>query len=392
MVAGATALFALAHHHFKGTPDKPAPVTSLANVDPLPVQHVVSQDGADLIQVAILLDTSSSMSGLIDQARSQMWRIVNELGRARRDGKQPRLEIAVYEYGNSGLLPIGGYIRQVTPFSDDLDVVSEGLFSLTTSGGSEHAGQAIARAHSELDWSDEPEALRLVYIAGNEIFAQGPIDYREAIAGAKADGIVVNTIHCGGEEQGASDLWADAAMIAGGRYLAIDHNAVVQHIAAPQDDEIARLGARLNETYLYYGGEGAAAYENQMRQDNNAASAGVGSTVQRAVSKGSGMYRNGSWDLVDGLASGSVELSKVDKKTLPEDMRGLSDEELAREVEAKRGERAQIQKRIAELESERRSYVAEQKSAAAADGSKTLDDAIVESLREQSAALGYDFE
>ena len=43
--------------------------------------------GEERIQLAILLDTSNSMDGLIGQAKSQLWKVVNELARARRNGK-----------------------------------------------------------------------------------------------------------------------------------------------------------------------------------------------------------------------------------------------------------------------------------------------------------------
>ena len=38
-----------------------------------------SQENKNLIQMAILLDTSGSMDGLIEQAKAQLWKIVNEL-------------------------------------------------------------------------------------------------------------------------------------------------------------------------------------------------------------------------------------------------------------------------------------------------------------------------
>ncbi len=36
------------------------------------------------VQLAILLDTSNSMDGLIDQAKTQLWNVVNEFVRAAR--------------------------------------------------------------------------------------------------------------------------------------------------------------------------------------------------------------------------------------------------------------------------------------------------------------------
>ena len=55
------------------------------------------------IQVAILLDTSSSMDGLIEQAKSRLWNIVNTLTTLKYEGKTPDIEISLYEYGNDNL-------------------------------------------------------------------------------------------------------------------------------------------------------------------------------------------------------------------------------------------------------------------------------------------------
>ncbi|MEQ8959157.1 MAG: hypothetical protein RLP02_14760 [Coleofasciculus sp. C2-GNP5-27] len=46
------------------------------------------------IQLAILLDSSNSMDGLIDQTRTQIWQIVNALTQVTKDGQVPELEIA----------------------------------------------------------------------------------------------------------------------------------------------------------------------------------------------------------------------------------------------------------------------------------------------------------
>ena len=110
-----------------------------------------------LIQLALLLDTSNSMDGLIDQARSQLWTVVNHLARTKKDGQTPRLEVALYEYGNQGLKPQDGFIRQVLPFTDDLDSVSEKLFALRTNGGDEFCGQVIQTAVNDLKWSPKPD-------------------------------------------------------------------------------------------------------------------------------------------------------------------------------------------------------------------------------------------
>ena len=66
---------------------------------PAPAGPSWQRGAAARIQLAILLDTSSSMDGLIDQAKTQLWKIVNEFATAKKDGKAPRLQVALYEYG-----------------------------------------------------------------------------------------------------------------------------------------------------------------------------------------------------------------------------------------------------------------------------------------------------
>ena len=63
------------------------------------------------VQMALLLDTSNSMDGMIDQAKSQLWKMVNELSNATKNGESPDIEIALYEYGNDNLSATDHYIR-----------------------------------------------------------------------------------------------------------------------------------------------------------------------------------------------------------------------------------------------------------------------------------------
>ena len=115
-----------------------------ASFDPTPEPEVAG------IKVALLLDTSNSMDGLIAQAKAQLWQIVNELSLAKYGGKNPHLKIALYEYGNDGLEQSDGYLRKVLDFGNDLDLISEKLFSLKTNGGSEYCGTVIQKSLDEL--------------------------------------------------------------------------------------------------------------------------------------------------------------------------------------------------------------------------------------------------
>jgi len=133
------------------------------------------------IKIALLLDTSNSMDGLIDQAKSQLWTIVNELATSKcNDDSKPALQIALYEYGNDRLPASEGHIRQVCTLTDDLDLISEKLFSLKTNGGNEYCGQVIETSLNQLEWGTNEADVKMIFIAGNEPFTQGNFFYKTA--------------------------------------------------------------------------------------------------------------------------------------------------------------------------------------------------------------------
>ena len=183
---------------------------------PMPPDLAHMAQRRPIVQIAILLDTSNSMDGLIAQAKAELWRIVHEIGTYQKNGQAPLVQVALYEYGKQSLPASEGFIRQVSPFTTDLDVISEALFALTTNGGDEFCGQVIDRAMGELNWSADPADFRAIFIAGNEPFSQGTVDFHKSVAKAAARHVAVNTIHCGGFTEGAQTGWQEGARLGGG--------------------------------------------------------------------------------------------------------------------------------------------------------------------------------
>jgi hypothetical protein len=344
-----------------------------------------------LVQIAILLDTSGSMSGLIDQARTELWSLVNEFIFARQQGVQPEVQVALYEYGKSTLSPDVGYVRQIVPLTTDLDKISEELFALKTNGGDEYCGWVIRDAAAQLQWSESLDDLKVIFIAGNEPFTQGPVDYRQACKTAVEKGIIVNTIHCGSEADGRSGMWADGAILADGQHLNIDQNQQVVHIAAPQDVEIAELGVRLNQTYVAYGREGQALLMRQRLQDTNAMQASPQASVGRAVTKSSSNYRNSHWDLVDAFNDKQIDWDEIAADDLPENMRSMTVEEREAFIASQAKERAEIQARIQELNTQRNQFIAEQRSLQIQQ-TDTLGSAAQQAVRRQASQKNFTFE
>lgn len=355
------------------------------------VQQRSNYLGEPLVQIAILIDTSSSMDGLIDQARTQIWKIVNTLANGNREGKKPRIEVALYEYGNSNLPAEQNYIRRVLSFTSSLDKVSEKLFELKTNGGEEYCGAVIARALAELNWKKYDDVYRVVFIAGNEPFTQGPVDFRASIDAARQQGIFVNTIFCGNRQEGIATQWQNGALLAQGDFHVINHDHMVQVVATPYDEEIQRLGAEYNSTVIPVGRTGAEEKDRMSVQDAKiaAAPAASGASVERAVAKNTEQYsENNDWDLTS-IFTKKKAVNSVKREELPAELKGKSDKEIEIYAKQKSEKRSRIQARIDELSRKRNEYLSRE-SAKSAKGDD-LGRATQASVRTQGKRLGFVF-
>ncbi|OEK09175.1 hypothetical protein A8C32_10615 [Flavivirga aquatica] len=343
------------------------------------------ESNKQFIKVALLLDTSNSMDGLIDQAKAQLWNIVNELSYAKCGNVKPNLQIALYEYGNDRLNSNEGYIRQVLAFSDDLDDISKELFSLTTNGGEEYCGHVIQTSLNQLNWGKNPDDLKLIFIAGNEPFTQGKINYKDASTNAKEKDVTINTIFCGDYNQGISTSWKNGAQLTNGDYMAINQNKATVHIPSPYDDDILILNQKLNKTYIIYGKKGKEKIALQAEQDSKAQSYSKANAVSRTVSKSSHLYKNKTWDLVDAVEQEEVAIETIKDDTLPDELKGKSKAEIKTYVIKKSKEREAIQKKIQELNNKRKTFISNKKK----DKNNGLEGAMTKAIKEQAKRKKY---
>jgi hypothetical protein len=346
------------------------------------------------IQAAILLDVSNSMDGLIDQAKAQLWNMVSVMGKAKCDGETPRIEIALYEYGRTSNDVSKGYVKQISPFTSDLDKLSEHLFSLTTYGGEEYCGQVIHSSLDELNWDADPNSYKLIFISGNEDFLQGKIQYTQACAEAKKKGVIVNTIYCGDRLQGIKEHWNLLGECGNGSFTNINADARPEDIPTPYDSTLITLNDKLNGTYIYYGAKGQErkALQYSMDQNNTMTSASAG--VNRIAVKGKKTtYNNAGWDLIDAKDEDRKVLEKVDFKTLPDSLQNKTKTELEVIVNEKANERNRIQKEIQEVNAKREIYItAERTKKLKHNTDQTLETEVEKLIREQAKRFNMKIE
>jgi hypothetical protein len=366
-------------------PSHDTPSSATSAVVEVPVR---AQPATPSIDLAICLDTSGSMQGLIDAARAKLWAVVNDLALAR---PQPRLRVALLTYGNDGHNAENGWVKLDVPFTADLDLVSQHLFALTTNGGTELVGRVIQRATDELAWSPEPGAMRLMIVAGNEGADQDQqVRFQDACARSIARGIMVDAIYCGTDGDEIAAGWRNVARLADGQFAAIDHQNGTVAIASPFDARLGELSVALNATYIPYGAAGSAGQWNQREQDQNAGKLSSDASAARAVCKSTANYRCG-WDLVDGSRSGEIKLDAVKADDLPAELRKMSKVELQKHVDATWTRRSELQKQIAELGTQREAYLSAELKKSGQDASKSFDVVLRGAIRAQASAKGLQF-
>src|SRR5262249_30079975 len=153
--------------------------------------------------------------------------------------------------------------------------VSEKLFPLQATkvpNSEEYVARVCRDAVQNLKWSDDPKALKVIFVCGNEPADQDKQVSLKTVAevGIRKN-IIINTIYCGSPNHPEAALWKEFARMSEGRFAAIDQNKGTVAIATPMDKELAELSAKLNHTFCFTGRDGKALAENQLRQDDNVA-------------------------------------------------------------------------------------------------------------------------
>ncbi|GAB4093741.1 vWA domain-containing protein [Flaviaesturariibacter terrae] len=347
---------------------------------------------APRIQIALLLDVSNSMDGLIDQAKAQLWNLVSVLGRAECNRGTAQIEIALYEYGRTGNNASAGYVKQLMPFTRNLDSLSRCLFALSTDGGEEYCGQVIYTSVKDLAWDKDTGTYKAVFIAGNESFRQGSLPWTQACAAARARGIVINSIYCGDRAQGISEFWNLGSECASGSYTSINSDAKVEDISTPYDSALYTLNEKFNGTMVGFGTRGAAAMQEVVVTDGLNLRHNKASAAARTAVKGkSALYNNSSWEMVDAYEADTGFYRRVDRGTLPDSLRTKTDAQLKVVLETKRAERNKVRGDIADISRKREEWLADERKRRAAHSASeaTLESEMEKILKAQVQRNGY---
>ncbi|MCB1875192.1 MAG: VWA domain-containing protein [Chromatiales bacterium] len=342
------------------------------------------------VDVAFVLDTTGSMSGLIQAAKEKIWSIASTLASGQ---PAPEIRMGLVAFRDRG----DTYVTRVTDLSSDLDSVYATLMDFQAAGGGdgpESVNLALDHALNKLSWSQEPNTYRVIFLVGD---APPHMDYADetqwphTVATAQSRGIRVNAVLCGTSQETGS-TWQQIAQAGQGDYFQVDQDGSAVAITSPYDERLAALSKDLDATRLYYGSETVRA-EKERKLDATAKlheSASVASRARRAAFNATLSGKEnllGKNELVDDVASGRVSLEEIAPTALPEPMQAMSQDEQKKVLAEATERRATLSEEIRQL-ADRRDAWLKDKVKAEGGAEASLDRKIYEAVKTQAAGAG----
>ncbi len=346
------------------------------------------------IEVVFVLDTTSSMGGLIQAAKEKIWSIATTMASAQ---PAPEIKMGLVAYRDRG----DSYITRVVDLSTDLDSMYATLMDFQPIGGGdgpESVNQAMADAVQKISWSENSNAYKVVFLVGDapaHMDYQNDVKFPVSIAAAKHKGIVVNTIQCGTDTH-TQQQWQQIAQLGDGRYFDVNQSGDAVAIATPFDKDLAALSKQLDETRMYYGSAEEKA-KKALKVDASRKlhkSSSLASRARRATfnaSKSGADNFLGDNELVDDIASGRVEFSDIAPESLPAALQAMAPAEQEAAITETAERRSALRAQVAKLAQQRKDYLNKEIDAVGG-ATSSLDDKIYSAVREQAEDKGMRYE
>lgn len=335
------------------------------------------------VEVVFVLDSTGSMSGLIEGAKEKIWSIANTVVAQK---PTPEVRIGLISYRDRG----DEYVTRRFDLTDDIDAVFKNLQSFKADGGGdgpESVNQALDEAVSKMSWSGDRQTTRIVFLVGDfppHMNYKDDVKYPVTCEKAARNNIIINTVQCGTEST-TTPVWQEIAKLAEGSYIALAQTGGMSAVTTPVDGEMARISAEIGATAVAYGS--GEQRRSVMAKNAVAASAAPAVAASRAAfnSATGGKAVQGRGDLLADMADGTVKLEAVKETELPPEMQKMTADERKAYLAAQQEKRAALNAKLEELARQRATYIeAEKKRLAAAGKGDAFDLKVGEIITEQA--------
>jgi len=346
------------------------------------------------IEVVFVLDTTGSMSGLLQSAKDKIWSIATTLASAE---PAPEISIGLVAYRDR----TDNYVTKVIDLSSNLDAVFAQLMQFTADGGGdtpESVNKGLYDAINNISWSNDQQAYQTVFLVGDapaHTDYENDVPFEVTLQNAKQKGIIVNSIQCGNDND-TRRHWQRIASLAGGDFLKVEQNGSAIASDTPYDSKLAKLAKELESTRIYYGSKKTRDQLTSSAKANdalykNAPKAALAKRAEYNNTRSGARNLLGENELLEAVAEGKVDLATVDNHLLPEAISSMAIEERSSYINEQNTKRAKIKKEMLSLSEKRKTYV--QEIISDADNlESSLDYQLFDTLKKQAKAKGIDYE
>jgi len=356
------------------------------------IQPITTQNHR--IEVVFILDTTSSMSGLIQAAKEKIWSIATTMASAE---QTPDIRMGLVAFRDRG----DNYVTKVLDLSQDLDSMYAKLMDFKAQGGGdgpESVNQALYDAMNRISWSKDENVYKVAFLIGD---APPHMDYNNDVKFpvtlelARQKGIIVNTIQSG-QNHTTAPVWQNIAQLGDGEYFQVENSGNAVAVSTPFDKKLSELAASLEQTRLYYGDKEAKKSQkskieatSKLHNELSEAALARRATYNATPSGKSNFLGNG--ELVDAISSGRMALDDIDKDDLPASLQALAPEEQMEIINNQARRRDEIKNDIKKLSESRSDYI-RQEITAQGGASESLDEKIFGAVKEQAKLKGLIYE
>ena len=353
----------------------------------------ISGEQKHSIEVVFILDTTSSMSGLIQAAKEKIWSIASTMASAQQN---PDIKMGLVAFRDRG----DAYVTKVLDLSEDLDSMYARLMDFRAQGGGdgpESVNQALDDAINRISWSGDDNVYKVAFLIGD---APPHMDYQDDVKFpvtlniAKRKGIIVNTIQSG-QHRATGPVWQDIAQLGFGEYFQVENSGSAVALSTPFDKKLSDLAASLEDTRIFYGDlkqreiQAKKTVASKKLREELSESALARRSAFNATASGEANFLGNS-ELVDAISSGRVDLDDIADEELPASLSVMAPEEQRAHIAIQAERRDQIRQEIQKLSESRQHYIEAQLAPEAAK--ESLDEKIYSAVKDQAKAKGLIYE
>lgn len=304
------------------------------------------------VEVVFCVDTTGSMTGLIDAAKSKIWAICNQMLNGR---PMPMLKVGLVAFRDKG----DEYVTKVYDLRDDLDEVYADVQTFVATGGGdtpEAVNQALDDAVNKISWSRDRNTIKILYLVGD---APPHMDYTDDVkypttcALAAKRGILINAIQCGNDAD-CTRHWKDICERGKGAYVAIPQNGGTKATPTPFDRRLAEINAELARGTVVFGDPTKRVADLKKAKAVESLSAEIAADRVGYLAK---VGRVARYDLLEAMQSGKFTLASIPSQQLPDELQKMTPKDRAEYLAKLADKRAKLLAEARELDRQRATHL-----------------------------------